>query len=202
MISKNKLNFINLELCESTNDELYSLARSGAPAGTVVTARMQTGGKGTKGRSFHSPQKTGIYMSVLLRGVSSSRILDVTPLAAVAVSKTLDELCGVRTNIKWVNDIYLNRKKVCGILTQAETVEKNVNFIIVGIGINLFKPENGFPDEIKDIAGYISENYNEEKRLAVIERTALSLLDGGEKLENECFRKEIYEYYNLRRYCE
>ncbi|MGN1418194.1 MAG: biotin--[acetyl-CoA-carboxylase] ligase [Acutalibacteraceae bacterium] len=188
--------YINLNSCPSTNDELYALARNGAPAGTVITAKEQTKGKGTNGRSFYSPGKTGVYMSILLRGISNERMLDITPLAAVAVSKALDSLCGTTTKIKPVNDIYLSGKKICGILTQAQSTEKNVDFIIVGIGINLFRPSGGFPHEIKDIAGYVLEAYNEDMRLAVIEKVTSLLLDGSERIEDSAFRAQMYEYYN------
>ena len=84
-----KIKIIPLDRCASTNDEAYALAENGAVNGTTVTAREQTGGKGTNGRSFFSPGKTGVYMSVILRNVKKERLLDVTPMAAVAVSLSL-----------------------------------------------------------------------------------------------------------------
>lgn len=198
MSNEQIIKLINYNSCASTNDELHKLALNSAPTGTVVTADFQTNGRGTKGRSFHSPRKTGIYMSVLLRNIKSEDMLHITPLAAVIVSRVLDEICGVDTRIKWVNDIYINRKKVCGILTQAQSNGKNVDFIIVGIGINLFKPQEEFPDEIKDIAGYVLESHNEETRQKVIEEIAQRLVVASGKIGNEKFREEIYAYYNER----
>lgn len=198
MSNEQIIKLINYKSCASTNDELHKLALKSAPAGTVVTADFQTNGKGTKGRSFHSPSKTGIYMSVLLRNIKSEDMLHITPLAAVIVSQVLDEICGVDTRIKWVNDIYINRKKVCGILTQAQSNGKKVDFIIVGIGINLFCPQGGFPDEIKDIAGYVLEEYNEETRQKVIEEVAKRLVKASGKVDDTKFRDEIYEYYTER----
>lgn len=195
-----EMNFIELDSCTSTNDELFSLAKEGAAAGTVITARMQTKGKGTKGRAFHSPDKTGVYMSVLLKDIKSENMLDVTPLAAVIVSQVLDELCKVQTQIKWVNDIYLEKKKVCGILTQAQSSGKNVEFIIVGIGINLFKPAGGFPEELKDVAGFVLEEYDEDLRFDVIREISGRLVEASKKISDKSFRDEFYEYYNERQY--
>ncbi len=198
MSNTSKIKYINLSSCESTNDELYRLAKGGAPFGTVVTAREQTKGKGTKGRSFHSPDSTGIYMSVLLGDIKSEDMLHVTPLAAVVVSRVLDEICKVHTEIKVVNDIYLNKKKVCGILTQAESNGKTVNFIIVGTGINLFKPKGGFPKEIENIAGYVLEEKNEELRQNVIDKIAAELVKASQKLDDPIFLEETYRYYHER----
>ncbi len=193
-----KINLIELDSCTSTNDELFALAKRGAATGTVVTARMQTKGKGTKGRSFHSPKKTGVYMSVLLKDIKSENMLDVTPLTAVIVSQVLDKLCKVQTRIKWVNDIYLEKKKVCGILTQAQSSGKNVDFIIVGIGINLFRPEGGFPNELKDIAGFVVDEYNENLRFDVIHEISKRLVEASKKISDENFRNKFYDYYNKR----
>lgn len=195
-----EMNFIELDSCTSTNDELFSLAKEGAAAGTVVSTRMQTKGKGTKGRSFHSPDKTGVYMSVLLKDIKSENMLHVTPLAAVIVSQVLDELCKVETQIKWVNDIYLEKKKVCGILTQAQSSGKNVEFIIVGIGINLFKPVGGFPDELKDIAGFVLEEYDKKLRFDVMREISGRFVEASKKIGDKSFRDEFYEYYNERQY--
>ena len=166
---KDNQKIISLDRCVSTNDEAYTLAESGAENGTTVTAREQTGGKGTNGRSFFSPGKTGVYMSVILRNIKKEQLLDVTPMAAVAVSRVLDKNFGVNTRIKWVNDVYLDGKKVCGILTKAQSKDGKTDFIIVGIGINLFAPEGGFPEDIRNTAGFVSKIYDEALRQKTIE---------------------------------
>lgn len=194
-----KIKYIDYDECTSTNDVLADFAKNGAENGTVVTARAQTNGKGTNGRSFHSPQKTGVYMSVLLKNISSENMLHVTPLAAVVVSKTLERICNADTRIKWVNDIYIEKKKICGILTIAQSSGKNVDFIIVGIGINLFEPEGGFPKKIENIAGAVLKGYDEKIRKKVIEETAGLLLRDASKLDDEGFRNEMYEYYEAKR---
>lgn len=199
MNENQKTKIISLDRCVSTNDEAYLLAENGAENGTTVTAREQTGGKGTNGRSFFSPGKTGIYMSVILRNVKQDRLLDVTPMAAVAVSRTLDKIFGVKTRIKWVNDVYLDGKKVCGILTKAQSKNGKTDFIVVGIGINLFAPEGGFPDDIKNIAGFVSRKYDEALRQKTIEEIAVLLCDYAERLDDETVSADIKSYYAERR---
>ena len=199
MNENQKTKIISLDRCVSTNDEAYLLAENGAENGTTVTAREQTGGKGTNGRSFFSPGKTGIYMSVILRNVKQDRLLDVTPMAAVAVSRTLDKIFGVKTRIKWVNDVYLDGKKVCGILTKAQSKNGKTDFIVVGIGINLFAPEGGFPDDIKNTAGFVSRKYDEALRQKTIEEIAVLLCDYAERLDDETVSADIKRYYAKRR---
>ena len=199
MNENQKTKIISLDRCVSTNDEAYLLAENGAANGTTVTAREQTGGKGTNGRSFFSPGKTGIYMSVILRNVKQDRLLDVTPMAAVAVSRTLDKIFGVKTRIKWVNDVYLDGKKVCGILTKAQSKNGKTDFIVVGIGINLFAPEGGFPDDIKNTAGFVSRKYDEALRQKTIEEIAVLLCDYAERLDDETVSSDIKSYYAERR---
>lgn len=194
-----KIKIIALDRCVSTNDEAYALAENGAVNGTTVTAREQTGGKGTNGRSFFSPGKTGVYMSVILRNVKKERLLDVTPMAAVAVSRVLDKNFGVETRIKWVNDVYLDGKKVCGILTKAQSKDGKTDFIVVGIGINLFAPEGGFPEEIRNTAGFVSKVYDEALRQKTIEEIAQLLCEYAERLDDEKMSADIRNYYTERR---
>ena len=141
----------------STNDDLKVLALRGAPEFTAVCAKCQTAGKGRRGRSFYSPKDAGLYLSILLRpdfgkGFNAG---DITCMAAVAVTDAIKEVCGIETGIKWVNDIYLGGKKICGILAETGSSDPacGVEFAVVGIGINLITPEGGYPDDIKDTAG-------------------------------------------------
>ena len=137
------MDWVHLEETDSTNRVAKELARQGAPHGTVVSAKRQTAGRGRLGRRFCSPEG-GIYLSVLLRTdlPPEDRAL-LTPMAAVAVCRTVERLCGVRPDIKWVNDLYLEGKKVCGILC-----ERTGDAVIVGVGLNLKTPEGGFPPEL------------------------------------------------------
>ena len=140
----------------STNREAKRLALEGAAHGTVVVAGTQSEGRGRNGRSFHSPRGSGIYLSMILRpDVSTSVALRITSAAAVAVARGIAESCHLEVGIKWVNDLLLEGKKVCGILTEGVSGFESgrIESIVVGIGINHSVPEGGFPADIAQIAG-------------------------------------------------
>ena len=142
---------------DSTNNVLKDLASKGAKSGTVVIADHQSGGKGRRGRSFTSPSGVGIYFSYLIKPESGfEKISDLTSWTAVAVADAIKNAYGLDSQIKWVNDLLMNRKKICGILTEV-TVEGESGFIdtcIIGIGINV--NETSFPAELSEIATSIS----------------------------------------------
>lgn len=143
---------------DSTNTALKALAAEGAPEGLVLAAGQQTRGRGRMGRSFYSPEGTGIYMSLLLRPtVPAAEATRITACAAVAVAETVEALTGRSAQIKWVNDVLLDGKKVCGILTEASLDCESglMNHVIVGIGVNALAPAGGFPEELQDIAGAV-----------------------------------------------
>ena len=146
------------DILDSTNLEARRIAAdSGNSLPAVVIARQQTAGRGRLGRSFYSP-KDGLYLSIAIKpGFDISRSSLVTVAAAAATSEAIDEVCGCSTDIKWVNDIYLKGKKVCGILTEANTDFETgqIDSLVTGIGINT--SEKSFPPELKDIAGSVSE---------------------------------------------
>lgn len=152
------IDLILFEEVESTNTTLREFAEGGTKEKTVVVSNSQSGGKGRMGRSFYSPVDSGIYMSVCLRpDIDIADSVFVTTAAAVAVSRAIDKLYGLNSKIKWVNDIYIDDKKVCGILTECVTnlETSKPKYIILGIGINLFVSEEGFPNDISSIAGAI-----------------------------------------------
>lgn len=155
---KNRIKLDVRNTCPSTNSEVKALAQNGGEEGSVVVSASQSQGRGRLGRSFFSPDSTGIYMSILLRPTCHPQdAVLITTAAAVAVCEAL-ELCGVSgAQIKWVNDIFLNGKKICGILTESGFVadSSKLDYAVVGVGINMYAPENGFPDDIKDIAGAV-----------------------------------------------
>lgn len=124
-----------------------------------MLALRQTGGRGRLGRSFFSPEG-GIYLSLVLRpALSPEASLFITTAAAVAAAEAIEELFGSKTLIKWVNDIYIYNKKVCGILTEGSiNTEGRLDFAILGIGINISEPTGGFPEDIADIAGAVCKN--------------------------------------------
>ena len=149
-------------LVGSTNELLKPLARDGAPEGTLLVADRQTAGKGTRGRSFYSPKASGLYLSLLLRPrLTLAEVTLITPLAAVAVAEALSGFGIADARIKWVNDIYLHGRKVCGILAEnqlgpvGEDALPTVSSVVLGIGINLVPPEGGFPEEIRAVAGTV-----------------------------------------------
>ena len=132
------------------------LALAGAPHGTLVLAGQQSAGRGRMGRRFESPAGKGIYLSLVLRvPVPASEALGVTVGAAVAVARAVQKLCGIELGIKWVNDLYYQGKKVCGILTEAGTsVESGLlEWLVVGIGLNLTTTPADWPEELARTAG-------------------------------------------------
>jgi len=145
------------EEIDSTNRYVKELAAGGAPEGTVVIANKQSAGRGRLGRSFFSPEEKGIYMSILLRpDIELSKAVIITSMAAVAVARAVERISGITAQIKWVNDIFLNKKKVCGILTEAgiDAERQTLNYAVLGIGVNVGTMD--FPEDIKDIATSVS----------------------------------------------
>ena len=140
---------------ESTNLEAKRLAVSGAPHGTIVLAARQTAGRGRLDRRFESPLG-GVYFSVILRAaVRTSAVQTATVSAAVAVCRAVESLCGLSLGIKWVNDLYYQGKKVCGILTEAgaDLESGRLEWLVVGVGLNLTATASDFPPELAGIAG-------------------------------------------------
>ncbi len=147
-------------IVDSTNNLSRDKAQLGAPEGIVVISNEQTAGKGRRGRTFQSPVGGGIYMSILLRpGIHISRIQIITLIAAISVVRALDKAVGISASIKWVNDILVDNKKICGILTEGsiDAEDGATNFAIVGIGINV-KSITSMPDDIKEIATDVVSN--------------------------------------------
>ncbi len=166
MLSSEKLNeFLcpalktaKIELFEEISSTNAYLKGKGAECEemSVAVASRQTAGKGRLGRSFYSPQGSGVYFSVLLKpSIAIEKAILITTAAAVAVTRTLELLGQENAQIKWVNDVFVNNKKVCGILTESviNLEAKALEFAVLGVGINLLEPENGFPEEISSIAG-------------------------------------------------
>lgn len=140
------------------------LKENTAQAECVLIAQSQTAGKGRLGRSFFSPDDTGLYLSILLKpDFSVDKLPLLTPAAAVAACRALEKQ-GCSPKIKWVNDLYINNRKVCGILTETVYSKDNQINVIVGIGINIYAPENGFPEDISSIAGNVFEKRQENLR--------------------------------------
>ncbi|MBQ3524211.1 MAG: biotin--[Clostridia bacterium] len=159
-----KLNITIFDELDSTNNYLKKIGSQGEKENQLVIALSQTGGRGRMGRTFYSPNGTGIYFSLLLHPeFSAEKSLFLTVMAAVSVAETVMKYNINDVKIKWVNDIYIDGKKVCGILTEgAVNCNKMLDYAVVGIGINVIAPENGFPEYIKDIATAIFPGNSEE----------------------------------------
>ena len=155
----------------STNDEILNEKQDD----TLMIAFSQSNGKGRYGRKFFSPEN-GLYFSYLLdEEMTFQQSQFITPIMGIVVSYAIDEIFGVNTSIKWVNDILLDGKKICGILTECK-VEKNVcHDIVVGVGINVYKSD--FPEDIKDTAGFITEENDSDKREDLIIKIMQNFLE-------------------------
>lgn len=154
--------YIELEILPdigSTNDYLREKAAQGKGEGYSVVAGAQTRGKGRTGRSFYSPADTGIYLSLLLRpkDCGPAQAVKFTTMAAVAACEAIEKVSHRSPQIKWVNDIYIDGKKVSGILTEASVSLENgsLEYVLLGIGINVYPPEKGFPQELRETAGSV-----------------------------------------------
>ena len=141
---------------DSTNRLAKERAEQGAPEGLCILSDTQTAGRGRLGRSFCSPAGTGLYMSIVLRPtLPAQKVLSVTTAAAVAVCRAIEQVSPRTAQIKWVNDVYCDGKKVCGILTEAGFQGDQLAYAVLGIGINVSDPEGGFPAAIADIAASV-----------------------------------------------
>ena len=151
---------IILNSVESTNNYAKQLAKSEFTNGTIIISDNQTGGKGRMGRRFFSPHNFGLYYSVLLKPDISIELSQyITACAAVATAETIDKLGDTETQIKWVNDIYLGGKKLVGILTEASIgfEECSLDYVVIGIGINVFNVKKNLPRELFNVATSIED---------------------------------------------
>ncbi len=138
---------------DSTNTRAKAIAATGAPHGYLVIAESQTGGKGRRGRTFYSPEHTGVYITFVLRPkLLAERAVMITSMAAVAVARAIETVADVDVRIKWVNDLYINGRKTCGILCEAsmDFESGQLEYAVLGIGINVSPMR--FPPELGDIA--------------------------------------------------
>ena len=193
---KGKLDIEVKNTVTSTNALLREKAASGAPEGTVLIALRQTAGRGRFTRSFFSPSDSGIYMSILLRPrISAESAALITTAAAVAVSEAAETLSRRKTGIKWVNDVLIDGKKICGILTEASlNIESGeLDYAVLGIGLNVYEPVGGFPQEIADIAGSIFKERGEGLRSKITAAVLERFFKYYDSLEERLFLKAYRE---------
>lgn len=140
-------------LVKSTNDLVAQLAETGAPEGMIVTAEQQSQGRGRLGRTWFSPESTGIYVSILLRPrIKPDQAPGLSIMTAVALAKTLEAYAPGEIAIKWPNDILLSGKKMCGILTELSAEKNKIHHVVVGVGMNVNQKSADFPPDIRRIA--------------------------------------------------
>ncbi len=176
----------------STNDRLKALAKAGAPEGTAVMAGVQTNGHGRLGRSFHSPEGMGVYLSLLLRPrCAPGELMHLTCAAAAAMAEAVENACGFRPGIKWTNDLVVGRRKLGGILTELGFTPKGgLDYAIIGIGINCRQQPEDFPPELRDMAISCSQAAGRDippeelaaRMLAALFRMNETLLTGKEAM--------------------
>ena len=180
-----------VEETQSTNTALRALAEAGAPEGTVYIAQGQTGGRGRMGRSFYSPAGTGLYLSLLLRPTAwePTRAAQLTAAAAAAMCEAIRQVTGKEPGIKWVNDLLLDGKKICGILTEASfSMESGVlEYAVLGLGVNVYLPEGGFPGQLREIAGAVLDTPGEDVRNRIAGEFLNRFLEGYEHPEDRHF---------------
>ena len=186
---------LRFDSLSSTNLEAARRASEGAAEGLCVVAREQTAGRGRLQRQWASPKDAGLYFSILLRpGFEQSRWPLLTLMAAVAVHDALVDACGLKTDIKWPNDLLANDKKLCGIL--AETVETSLGrAVVVGIGINLTK--NSFPAELESVATSLETATDRSPDLETLLQSLIAAL----RLHYEAFQHADGPETIIREWC-
>lgn len=181
---------------DSTNVRIHQLAKEGLPEGTVVWADYQSSGKGRRGRSWESPAGTNLYFSILLRPqISPEKAPMLTLVMAYSTAKAIQIHLGMEPQIKWPNDLILNKKKICGILTEMHLKGQEISDVVIGVGINVNVTD--FPEELKDKATSL---YLERGRKADREELLQQVLKEFGK-QYELFQKEqdlgfLQEEYN------
>ena len=169
-----------LDTVDSTNTECKRQAMAGAPDGLVVISEEQTGGRGRLGRTFQSPKGRGLYVSALLRPqLPPAEVTDFTAWVAVAVCDGIEAACGLRPQIKWTNDIILNGKKVCGILTEMglESESNALQYLIPGIGINANHDPEDFSEDVRPMATSLAQELGHPVRRSELAVQVIRALD-------------------------
>lgn len=190
--------FLDVRGCvTSTNTIAKALALEGAAHGTAVIASEQTAGRGRLGRSFYSPSGTGVYLSIILRpDLIPQDSLLITTCSAVAAARAIKSIANVRADIKWVNDIFVNDKKVCGILTEASINFESgrLEYAVVGIGVNVTTRD--FPDGLNNIAGPVLDERPSDR--PVCSALAAEILNNMSECMSSLTDKQWLEEYRRR----
>ena len=185
----------SLEVLSSVDSTNSYLKRKAAelPAWHAVIASGQSAGRGRLGRSFVSPVNTGVYLSVLLHpDLPAEKAVRITTAAAVAACFAIEECTDEEPSIKWVNDVFVRGKKTCGILTEAsiDLESGGLDWAVMGIGFNVYEPEGGFPEELKDIAGPIARTRERDLRSRLAAAFLKAFYDICQDLSGSRFAEE------------
>lgn len=165
------------EIVESTQKIAHQLATEVVPEGTVVIAEEQTSGRGRMNRQWHSPKYTGVWMSLIIRpNIPLTKAPQVTLLTAVAIVQAIEEITGLYPQIKWPNDIFINGKKVTGILTELQAEADQIHSIIIGIGINVNQKREDFPVELRETASSL-------------------MIESGEQISRSTLIKSVFKHF-------
>ncbi|MCD8199579.1 MAG: biotin--[acetyl-CoA-carboxylase] ligase [Coriobacteriaceae bacterium] len=180
----------------STNDRCKQLAEEGAPEAVLVVADQQCAGRGRQGRAFFSPGGTGVYFSLLLRpDFALEEVTFITTFAAVCATQAIEELFDVEVAIKWINDLFVDGRKVGGILTEAsfDAETRGLAYVACGIGINVFTPAGGFPEDLAPACTALTDETRDvaDLRSRLIAGTVDRFLDGYGRIES---RPHLEEY--------
>lgn len=175
---------------DSTNSEARRQAERGEPSPALIIARAQSAGRGRMGRSFYSPSDTGLYMSLLIENCEISDSVQLTTAVSVAVAESIEAICGVRVDIKWVNDIYLCGRKICGILCESFSLADGKRYSVIGIGLNLYTQD--FPKDIENKAASLMPNAGDRNLFAA--RIADEIMDISTRNSNT----DIMSFYRER----
>lgn len=184
----------------STNELLRKHANADASSWTAFLAHEQTAGRAKSGRTFFSPRGTGVYLSLLIRPekCSLSRMTRFSVEAALAACGAIEEVSGEKAEIKWVNDIFAHGKKVCGILTEGKVSieEGGLDYVIIGVGINVYEPDGGFPPNMKSTVSFLFRR----TRPGAKNRLAASFLNQFFLYESMQGANKIMREYRLRNF--
>lgn len=186
---------IVLDEVKSTNDYLKELAERGENVAAVI-AKKQSGGRGRFSRPFYSPENIGVYMSVLLKAPLDIRLgVKITSYAATMTARAIEKFTGGGVGVKWVNDLYMNGRKICGILTEAvvDFETQKLKYAIVGIGINVL--DGKFPEELSDIATSIEKESGVKIDLNDL---IAEIIKNSESFEREILSGDFFEEYKRR----
>lgn len=169
-----------LDSIDSTNTECKRRAMAGAPHGLVVLSEEQTGGRGRLGRPFQSPRGCGLYLSALLRPeLGPEQVVNLTAWVAVAVCDGIQAVCGARPRIKWTNDIIMDGKKLCGILTELglESETNTLEYMVTGIGVNVNHSPEDFSPDVRPMATSLAMCLGHPVRRAELAAEIIRALD-------------------------